>query len=136
MPNVQDVFLNHLRESRTPVTIFLANGIKLQGTVAGFDAFSVLLRRDGHSQLVYKHALSCIMPVTPVPLFEEAKRLRHFDERSTVTPPASSWSLTRASSRKKLELWVLPTAPPTAARDGGLWRLACEALSLSEAALT
>ena len=61
--NVQDVFLNHLRKNKTPVTIFLVNGVKLQGIVTWFDNFSVLLRRDGHSQLVYKHAISTIMPV-------------------------------------------------------------------------
>ena len=71
--NVQDVFLNHLRKNKTPVTIFLVNGVKLQGIVTWFDNFSVLLRRDGHSQLVYKHAISTIMPVTPVQLFEGTK---------------------------------------------------------------
>ena len=71
--NVQDVFLNHLRKNKTPVTIFLANGVKLQGIVTWFDNFSVLLRRDGHSQLVYKHAISTIMPVTPVQLFDGDK---------------------------------------------------------------
>jgi host factor-I protein len=67
---VQDVFLNHLRESKTPVTIFLMNGIKLQGTVDWFDNFSMLLRRAGHSQLVYKHTISTIMPMAPVQLLD------------------------------------------------------------------
>ena len=71
--NVQDVFLNHLRKNKTPVTTFLVNGVKLQGIVTWFDNFSVLLRRDGHSQLVYKHAISTIMPVTPVQLFDGDK---------------------------------------------------------------
>ena len=71
--NVQDVFLNHLRKNKTPVTIFLVNGVKLQGIVTWCDNFSVLLRRDGHSQLVYKHAISTIMPVTPVQLFDGDK---------------------------------------------------------------
>ena len=71
--NVQDVFLNHLRKNKTPVTIFLVNGVKLQGIVTWFDNFSVLLRRDGHSQLVYKHAISTIMPVSPVQLFDGDK---------------------------------------------------------------
>ncbi|MDF3074236.1 MAG: hfq [Alphaproteobacteria bacterium] len=71
--NVQDVFLNYLRKNKTPVTIFLVNGVKLQGIVTWFDNFSVLLRRDGHSQLVYKHAISTIMPVTPVQLFDGDK---------------------------------------------------------------
>ena len=66
--NVQDVFLNHLRKNKTPVTIFLVNGVKLQGIVTWFDNFSVLLRRDGQSQLIYKHAISTIMPSGPVDL--------------------------------------------------------------------
>lgn len=68
--NVQDVFLNHIRKKKTPVTVFLVNGVKLQGIVTWFDNFSVLLRRDGHTQLVYKHAISTIMPSQPVQLFE------------------------------------------------------------------
>jgi host factor-I protein len=60
--NLQDVFLNALRRSKTPVTMFLVKGVKLQGIITWFDNFSVLLRRDGQSQLVYKHAISTIMP--------------------------------------------------------------------------
>ena len=60
--NLQDTFLNHVRKNKTPLTIFLINGVKLQGIVSWFDNFCVLLRRDGHSQLVYKHAISTIMP--------------------------------------------------------------------------
>ena len=71
--NVQDVFLNHIRKQKTPVTIFLVNGVKLQGIVTWFDNFSVLLRRDGHTQLVYKHAISTIMPSMPIQLFEAEK---------------------------------------------------------------
>lgn len=69
--NLQDIFLNHLRKEKAPVTIFLVNGVKLQGIVTWFDNFSVLLRRDGHSQLVYKSAISTVMPLNPVKLFEE-----------------------------------------------------------------
>ncbi|MDV7338600.1 MAG: RNA chaperone Hfq [Methylocystaceae bacterium] len=68
--NVQDVFLNHIRKQKNSVTIFLVNGVKLQGIVTWFDNFSVLLRRDGHTQLVYKHAISTIMPSSPVQLFD------------------------------------------------------------------
>lgn len=68
--NVQDVFLNNIRKNKTPVTIFLVNGVKLQGVVTWFDNFCVLLRRDAHSQLVYKHAISTVMPSVPVQLFE------------------------------------------------------------------
>ncbi len=60
--NLQDAFLNLLRKNRTPVTMFLVKGVKLQGIVTWFDNFSILLRRDGQSQLVYKHAISTIMP--------------------------------------------------------------------------
>jgi host factor-I protein len=60
--SLQDVFLNHLRKGKIPVTMFLVKGVKLQGIVTWFDNFSILLRRDGQSQLVYKHAISTIMP--------------------------------------------------------------------------
>ena len=60
--SLQDLFLNALRKSKTPVTMFLVKGVKLQGIVTWFDNFSVLLRRDGQSQLIYKHAISTIMP--------------------------------------------------------------------------
>lgn len=64
--NLQDQFLNLLRKHKTPVTMFLVKGVKLQGIVTWFDNFSILLRRDGQSQLVYKHAISTIMPSLPV----------------------------------------------------------------------
>ena len=68
--NLQDTFLNAVRKSKTPLTIFLINGVKLQGIVTWFDNFCVLLRRDGQSQLVYKHAISTIMPGQPIQLYE------------------------------------------------------------------
>ena len=70
--NLQDTFLNSVRKAKTPLTIFLVNGVKLQGVVSWFDNFCVLLRRDGQSQLVYKHAISTIMPAQPVQLYEPA----------------------------------------------------------------
>jgi host factor-I protein len=69
--NLQDTFLNFVRKNKVPLTIFLVNGVKLQGVVTWFDNFCVLLRRDGHSQLVYKHAISTIMPGQPIQLFEQ-----------------------------------------------------------------
>ena len=88
--NVQDVFLNHVRKNKTPVTIFLVNGVKLQGIITWFDNFSVLLRRDGHSQLVYKHAISTVMPTAPISLFEGDKERRQADvtQRRTATARA------------------------------------------------
>ena len=71
--NLQDQFLNTLRKNKTPVTMFLVKGVKLQGIVTWFDNFSILLRRDGQSQLVYKHAISTIMPAQPVQLYEPAE---------------------------------------------------------------
>lgn len=68
--NLQDTFLNQVRKSKTPVTIFLVNGVKLQGVVSWFDNFCVLLKRDGHAQLVYKHAISTVMPQQPVSLWD------------------------------------------------------------------
>ena len=80
--NVQDVFLNHIRKNKTPVTIFLVNGVKLQGIVTWFDNFSLLLRRDGHTQLVYKHAISTVMPAMPIQLFEPDKESSEASEAS------------------------------------------------------
>ncbi len=68
--NVQDVFLNHVRKAKIHVTVFLVNGVKLQGVISGFDNFCVVLRRDGHIQLVYKHAISTVMPAQPVQLYD------------------------------------------------------------------
>jgi len=70
VPSLQDTFLNYVRKQKTPLTIFLVNGVKLQGIVTWFDNFCVLLRRDGHSQLVYKHAISTIMPGGPIQLMD------------------------------------------------------------------
>ena len=64
--SLQDQFLNMLRKHKTPVTMFLVKGVKLQGILTWFDNFSILLRRDGQSQLVYKHAVSTIMPSMPI----------------------------------------------------------------------
>ena len=66
--NLQDLFLNSLRRSKMPVTMFLVKGVKLQGIITWFDNFSVLLRRDGQAQLIYKHAISTIMPAQPLDL--------------------------------------------------------------------
>jgi host factor-I protein len=71
--NVQDVFLNNVRKNKTPVTVFLVNGVKLQGIITWFDNFCVLLRRDAHSQLVYKHAISTVMPAGPIQLFDPSQ---------------------------------------------------------------
>lgn len=71
--NLQDIFLNSLRKSKTPVTMFLVKGVKLQGIITWFDNFSVLLRRDGQSQLVYKHAISTVMPAQTMDLTDLRK---------------------------------------------------------------
>ena len=66
--NLQDVFLNQARKSKAYVTVFLVNGVKLQGIITWFDNFCLLLKRDGQVQLVYKHAVSTIMPSQPIDL--------------------------------------------------------------------
>ncbi len=68
--NIQDVFLNKIRKEKVTVTVFLVNGVKLQGIVTWFDNFSMLLRRESQIQLVYKHAISTIMPNGPVSFYE------------------------------------------------------------------
>jgi host factor-I protein len=69
--NIQDVFLNTLRKKKIPVTIFLSNGVKLQGNITGFDNFSVLLRRGPQVQLVYKHTIATVVPSTAVSFHDE-----------------------------------------------------------------
>ncbi len=71
--SVQDVFLNKIRKEKMTVTVFLVNGVKLQGVVTWFDNFSMLLRRESHVQLVYKHAISTIMPGGPLNLQEDGE---------------------------------------------------------------
>ena len=83
--NLQDLFLNSLRRSKTPVTMFLVKGVKLQGIITWFDNFSVLLRRDGQAQLIYKHAISTIMPSQPIDL-DEIERV--FSEQAQKKKPA------------------------------------------------
>jgi host factor-I protein len=73
--SLQDLFLNALRKSKTPVTMFLVKGVKLQGIVTWFDNFSVLLRRDGQSQLIYKHAISTIMPSNPIDVHQIVEQM-------------------------------------------------------------
>ncbi|MEM7743489.1 MAG: RNA chaperone Hfq [Pseudomonadota bacterium] len=68
--SLQDSFLNQIRKQKIPVTVFLVNGVKLQGVITWFDNFCVLLRRDGQSQLVYKHAISTVMPSQPFSLYD------------------------------------------------------------------
>ena len=68
--NLQDAFLNQVRKEKNSVTVFLINGVKLQGVITWFDKFCLLLRRDGQSQLVYKHAISTIMPSQNISLYD------------------------------------------------------------------
>lgn len=68
--SVQDVFLNKVRKDKATVTVFLVNGVKLQGIITWFDNFSLLLKRDSHIQLIYKHAISTIMPSGPMSLYD------------------------------------------------------------------
>ncbi len=101
--NVQDVFLNHVRKNKTPVTVFLVNGVKLQGIITWFDNFSVLLRRDGHTQLVYKHAISTVMPGAPISLFDGVK-----SEGGAATPVQSSAAALREAGAALRETGSVP----------------------------
>ena len=69
--NLQDIFLNNARRQRISVTVFLLNGVKLQGFITWYDNYSILLKRDGHIQLIHKHAVSTIMPATAMDLQEQ-----------------------------------------------------------------
>ena len=91
--NLQDLFLNGLRRSKTPVTMFLVKGVKLQGIITWFDNFSVLLRRDGHTQLVYKHAISTVMPGAPIQLFDASTAAR--EGAATAAREGTTLTMTR-----------------------------------------
>ena len=69
--NLQDLFLLRAKRDRVPVTMFLMNGFQMRGCITGFDAFTVILTSDGKQQVIYKHAISTIVPERPVPLTEE-----------------------------------------------------------------
>jgi len=69
--NLQDLFLNQARRDRSQITMFLMNGFQLHGIVRGFDSFTVVLESDGRQQLIYKHAISTVVPPKPIPLTEE-----------------------------------------------------------------
>jgi len=68
--SLQDTFLDHVRTNNVPLSIFLVNGVKLQGVLAGFDTFSLLLKRGVEAQIIYKHVISTILPMAPIRLYE------------------------------------------------------------------
>lgn len=72
--NLQDVFLNQARKDRIPVTIYLTNGFQFKGMVRGFDSYIVILDCDGKQNLVYKHAISTISPLKPIPILDAVEK--------------------------------------------------------------
>ena len=66
--NLQDAILKEVRREKVPVTLFLMNGFQLRGTVSGYDNFVVVLVTDGKQQMIYKHAISTLVPVRPLKL--------------------------------------------------------------------
>lgn len=72
--NLQDIFLTQARRDRRGVTLFLMNGFQMRGYVTGFDAFTVVLVSDGKQQIIYKHAISTIVPERPIPLYDSPSR--------------------------------------------------------------
>ena len=118
--NVQDVFLNHVRKNKTPVTVFLVNGVKLQGIITWFDNFCVLLRRDAHSQLVYKHAISTVMPAQPIQLFEGGKEAASSEpHREPPIRPRTEASTSRALVVHPAREICRPAAAPEATETVG-----------------
>ncbi|MFT8664452.1 RNA chaperone Hfq [Acetobacter orientalis] len=81
---VQDAFLSQIRRSRASVTVFLVNGVKLQGNITWFDDTTVLLKRDDQTQLIYKHAISTVMPSIPVNIFETPANTGSEDRETTL----------------------------------------------------
>ena len=122
--NLQDTFLNHVRKAKTSVTIFLVNGVKLQGFVTWFDNFCVLLRRDGHSQLVYKHAISTIMPASADHDVRSGRGRRPTPtdaDRRAFDPAAGRHERTAVAARHA-HAGRLPVSQPPSARRSGVSR--------------
>ena len=67
---LQDVFLNQARNDKTPVTVYLTNGFQFKGLIKGFDGYTVILEGDGKQYLVYKHAISTVIPSKPIAILE------------------------------------------------------------------
>lgn len=82
--NLQDVFLNQVRKEHTPITIYLVNGFQLKGMVKGFDNYTIVLDNEGKQQLVYKHAVSTIMPLKPINFTFSPERGRELKEQSAM----------------------------------------------------
>ncbi len=97
--SLQDNFLNSVRRAKSPVTIFLVKGVKLQGVITWFDSFSLLLRRDGVAQLVYKHAISTIMPLATL-------ELDGADFRPAAARPALQDIFLSAASREQQAMTI------------------------------
>jgi len=95
--SLQDHFLNGARRAKSPVTIFLVKGVKLQGVITWFDSFSLLLRRDGQTQLIYKHSISTILPARPLDLAETA-------ENETSDPHGLQDSFLTAAAREQQQV--------------------------------
>lgn len=74
--NLQDSFLNHVRKENLAVTIYLVNGFQLRGLVRGFDNFTIIIENDGKQQLVYKHAVSTISPVTNITIMQPESAIK------------------------------------------------------------
>ncbi len=72
--NLQDAFLNQVRKEGIAVTIYLVNGFQLRGSVKGFDNFTIILDSEGKQQMVYKHAVSTIIPARPIPEFYQSDK--------------------------------------------------------------
>ncbi len=83
LQNMQDVFLNTCRKEKKPVTVYLVNGVKLQGVITGFDNFSLVLRRNQHSQLVYKHSIATVVPSSSVSLMPKQSDEAEMEEETS-----------------------------------------------------
>lgn len=88
--NVQDAFLNYIRKNKIQVTIFLLNGVKMIGFISCFDQTTVILRKEGYTQLIYKHAISTVLPHNSVTLFEWSKNNEVDEEMKSLAELAEN----------------------------------------------
>lgn len=97
--SLQDQFLNSARKSKAPLTLYLLKGVKLPGVITWFDAFSLLVRREGHSQLVYKHSVSTILAAQPIDL-------AGLEDWDTGPKPSLQEAFLAAATREKPNLTI------------------------------
>ena len=115
--NLQDIFLAQARRERRTVTLFLMNGFQMRGVITGFDAFVVVLTTDGKQQIIYKHAISTIVPERPLPYTTPCPKTAWADKSRPCPSPSSTFHCRARDLPCPTNLWHSLKSPPVRKRD-------------------